>query len=154
MCYLFHIFYQHILNCLRTNILVCGIFSQDHYSVQRCYKEACPNIIFAQMLVRTMLLDGYMCKSLPSLHQHTQQTHHPRSWPTHSRPCRFQHRGRLARVLAVSTAAADSFVRAGLQRRCRPSPDAPAYKNCGGSPVSDFSFTIRCHQLHGGLFPA
>ena len=124
------IYFQYILNCLRTITLVCDIFSQDHYLLQRCHKRACANIIFA-LACSCRVLDGCVSKSPPSLHQHTQRTHCPRSWPTHSRPCCFQHCGRLARVLAVSTAAADSFVRAGLQRRCRPSPDAPAYKNCG-----------------------
>ena len=38
-----YIFYRHIL-CLRTITLVCGIFSQGHYSFQRCCKGACADI--------------------------------------------------------------------------------------------------------------
>ena len=124
----------------RTITLVYGIFSQDHYLLQRCHKRACANIIFA-LACSCRVLDGCVSKSPPSLHQRTPRTHRLHPWPTHSRPCRFQHGVWLARVLAVSTAAADSFVCAGLQVRCRPSPDAPAYKNCG-------RFTREWFQFH------
>ena len=158
----FYIFYQHILNCLRTITLVCGIFSQDHYLLQRCHKGACANIIFA--LARLCgVLDGYVRKSPPPLHPHTGLTYRPR--PYLSRPCL----GRFATLWpSLATAPAynvtdDSpvhshsrFTRSPwLTTRRITCPSAPAYNATAGSSVyaaSDVTIVFTVRLSRPGLY--
>ena len=156
-CYSPYLFSVHVKLFENNYSALWYFFPQDRYSLQRCRKRACANIIFALALVHAVLLDGYVRKSPPPQHQHAPLTH--RSCPrlTRPHPCRFQQYGRLSRphrITAPQTTrppalATGSRVRIGLQRGgqfARPHRlttrrpihlSAPA----ADSHVSDFSVT-------------